>query len=164
MKPYDYNLFFTCSLLELMARKTCQRRGALVTTLGRKIVEHIYNYADVLHCEPIEKTADTFIEMCHVSHGDFDNVSCCKYTVPTYWDIGKVYTRLIQDVNDGELIETLFRVYLSSTSDAISNYNSDFYYQSRDFIKFFFLESQLQNHRPSGEMPPARATSGAEGV
>ena len=145
MRPYDYDLFFTCSLLELMARITCQRRGALVTILSRKIVEHIYSHADVLHCEPIDKTADTFIEMCSVPHGDFDNVSNCKYTVPTYWDIGKVYTRLIQDVNDGDLIGTLFRVYLSSTSDAISNFNSDFFYQPRDFIKFYFLENDEEH-------------------
>ena len=143
MKPYDYDLFFTCSLLELMARKTHQRRGTLASLLGRKIVSHIYNHADVLHCEQIEKTADTFIEMCNVPMGDFDNVATCKYTVPTYWDIGKVYSRLIQDVNDGDLIETLFQVYNSSTSDAISNFNSDFFYQPRDFIKFCFLENSI---------------------
>ena len=125
MIPFDYDLFFTCSLLELMARKTLQKRGALVTLLGKKIVAHIYSHADVLHCEPIEKTAETFIEMCNVPQGDFDNISSCKFTVPTYWDIGKVYTRLIQDVNDGDLI---------------CNFNSAFYYQSRDAIKFYYYE------------------------
>ncbi|MBP5638883.1 MAG: hypothetical protein J6X55_05370 [Victivallales bacterium] len=142
MKQNDSDLFFTCSLIELMARNTRQRRGDLVTLLGRKIVSHIYSYAGVLHCEPIAKTAETFIDLCHVPQGDFDNVASCKYTVPTYWDIGKVYARLIQDVCDGNLVETLFRVYTSSTSDCISNYNSDFFYQSRDFIKEYFLSGE----------------------
>ena len=102
MRLIDNDLFFTCSLLELMVRETHQKRGSLATLLGRKIVEHIYNHADVLHCEQIAKTAGTFIAMCNVPQGDFDNVTTCKYTVPTYWDIGKVYTRLIQDVSDGE--------------------------------------------------------------
>ena len=140
MTPFDYDLFFTCSLLELMARKTFQRRGALVTLLGRKIVAHIYSHADVLHCEPIEKTAETFIEICNVPQGDFDNVSSCKFTVPTYWDIGKVYTRLIQDTNNGNLIDTLFTVYTSINSDLICNFNSAFYYQTRDAIKYYYEE------------------------
>ncbi len=141
MRLIDNDLFFTCSLIELMARETHQRRGALATLLGREIISHIYAHADVLHCEPIAKTADTFIEMCNVPQGDFDNVAACKYTVPTYWDIGKVYARLIQDVSDGDLIGSLLRVYSSSTSDAISNFNSDFFYQPRDFIKFHYLEN-----------------------
>ena len=71
------DLFFTCSLIELIGRITHQKRAAIVSLLGRKIVTHIYEHADVLHCEPIAKTADTFIEICNIPNGDFDNVAAC---------------------------------------------------------------------------------------
>lgn len=68
-----------------------------------------------------------------------DNVAACRYTVPDYWTIGEVYERLIEDVtgedeDDEHLIDHLMEVYTSWIDDAISNYNSDFYYQSRDYL------------------------------
>ena len=73
-----------------------------------------YRYADIFHCEPIEKVADDFIQRNHILTGSFDNIASCKYTVPDYWDIGEVFERLIEDtfeVNDA--IEGIFEVYHS---------------------------------------------------
>lgn len=99
------------------------------------MLDRIYRYADVLHCEPIEKTADEFISMTGITPGDFDNVKSCKYEVPDYWTIGKVYERLIEDVMEEDVITTLIEVYSSWISDSISYYNSDFFYQSREYIR-----------------------------
>lgn len=33
-----------------------------------------------------------------IKAGDYDNVADCRYRVPTHWDIGKVFQRLIVDV------------------------------------------------------------------
>lgn len=93
----------------------------------------------MLHCEPIEKTADEYINMCNIEIGTFDNVAKCKYEVPDYWTIGEVYERLIEDVMQDNVIDTLFQVYLSWISDSISNYNSDFFYQPRDYIRECYL-------------------------
>ena len=30
--------------------------------------------------------------------GDFDNVGACQYDIPSHWDIGRVYKRLIKQV------------------------------------------------------------------
>lgn len=84
--------------------------------------------------------------MCSIKTGDFDNVAKCKYTVPDYWTIGEVYERLIEDVQPAEnidsIIETLFKVYNSWVSDSISRFNTDFYYQSREYIKECFLSNK----------------------
>ena len=48
------NLFFACSLIEYIARGTKNRRHDVVGQLGDDI-SRIYKYADVFHCEPIEK-------------------------------------------------------------------------------------------------------------
>ena len=63
------------------------------------------------------------------------HLSSCKYTLPDYWTIGAVYERLIEDVEKDFTAKSLIEIYNSWISDAISNYNTDFYYQSRDYIK-----------------------------
>ena len=55
----DNNLFYACSLIEYMGRATKNKRSDLVELLGDD-VKRIYSYADVFHCEPIEKVADSF--------------------------------------------------------------------------------------------------------
>ena len=156
MRTNDSDLFFTCSLIELIGRTTCQKRSATVELLGRKIVSHVYANAGILHCEPIAKTAEKFIELTKIPQGVFDNVSLCKYDVPSYWTIGKVYSRLIEDVEEGDIIDALFKVYTSPISDDISNYNSDFFYQPRDFIKEQFLNWLNLNSKKTEKKPAVR--------
>ena len=131
----DSALFFTCSLIEYIGRIQKRKRGEIVDALGDGTLRRIYKYADVLHCEPIMKTADEYIRMQNITEGDFDNVGACKYNVPDYWTIGEVYKRLIEDVQEGDVVYTLKEVYGSWISDAISNYNTDFFYQSREYIR-----------------------------
>ena len=57
--------------------------------------------------------------------------------MPDYWTIGEVYERLIEDISGDDTqgtIDSLMVVYGSWISDAISNYNTDFYYQPRESI------------------------------
>lgn len=140
------DLFYTCSLIEYIGRERNLKRSEVVQHLGNNTIQRIYNYADVFHCEPIAKTADDFITSRNIPEGDFDNVSACHYTVPDYWTIGKVYSRLIEDISgdDGEhIIDQLIEVYTSWIDAAISNYNTDFYYQPRDYIRVCYEEGQV---------------------
>ena len=144
----DNNLFFLCSLIEFIGRQKKLKRHDVVHSLGYDTVRHIYEYADVLHCEPIAKVADEYIELCKINTGNFDNVADCKYSVPSYWDIGKVYARLIQDVTENlsetdEIIKTLHKVYGSWIDDSISNFNSDFFYQPRDYLRECYFSEEI---------------------
>ena len=139
-------LFYTCSLIEFIGREKKLKRSALVRFLGEKVIGRIYRYADVFHCEPIEKTADDFITNLNIPEGSFDNVASCRYNVPDYWTIGEVYERLIEDVTDddaGKIVNTLMEIYTSWIDDAISNYNTDFYYQSREYIRECYREGTI---------------------
>ena len=139
-------LFYTCSLIELIGRVRKLKRSDVVRALGENTIRRIYRYADVFHCEPIEKTADDFITKLNLPEGSFDNVAACRYQVPDYWTIGEVYERLIEDVSgdrEESLIDRLIEVYTSWIDDVISNYNSDFYYQSRDYIRECYLEGKI---------------------
>src|SRR5699024_789466 len=140
------NLFYTCSLIEFIGRKQKQKRSELVRMMGKSSIERVYRYADVFHCEPIEKTADDFIVNLNIPEGNFDNVTKCLYMLPDYWTIGEVYERLIEDIcgdNEARVIECLIEVYTSWIDGAISNYNTDFYYQSRDYIYECYKEGRV---------------------
>lgn len=139
-------LFYTCSLIEFIGREQKIKRSELVRFLGEKTIRRIYRYADVFHCEPIEKTADDFIMNLDIPKGTFDNVASCRYDVPDYWTIGEVYERLIEDISGDDtehIIDRLMEVYTSWISDAISNYNTDFYYQSREYICECYREGRI---------------------
>ena len=126
-----------------MSRLRHLKRNVLVNLLGETIIGRIYRNSDVLHCEVIDSVADKFIELANIPEGDFDNVAACKYNVPDYWTIGAVYERLIEDVSDEINAKSIMTVYNSWVSDAISNYNTDFYYQPRDYIRECYLEGKV---------------------
>ncbi|CDA89593.1 putative uncharacterized protein [Firmicutes bacterium CAG:238] len=140
------DLFYTCSLIEYIGRKQKQKRETVVKLLGRETIRRIYRYADVFHCEPIAKTADDFIHICNIPVGAYDNLEKAKYEIPDYWTIGEVYERLIEDVSEDSteaIVDTIMAVYSSWISDAISNYNTDFYYQSREYICQCYTEGEV---------------------
>lgn len=143
MTKNDSALFYTCSLIEYIGRITKQRRSVIVKYLGSDNVKRIYKYADVFHCDPIEKVADEFINIANIPEDSFDNVEKCRYEVPDYWTIGEVYERLIEDIEEKtgkDTVSLLMEVYSSWIDSAISNYNTDFYYQSREYICECYLE------------------------
>ena len=140
------DLFYTCSLIEFIGREQKLKRSEVVRYMGAGVIGRIYSYADVFHCEPIAKTADDFITDLNIPKGTFDNVAACRYNIPDYWTIGEVYERLIEDVcGDGaeNIIDRLTEVYTSWIDYAISDYNTDFYYQSREYIFVCYQEGAV---------------------
>lgn len=135
------NLFFACSLIEYIGRMKKRNRKEVIEYMGQEIISRIYEYADVLHCEPIEKVAYEFCEECKISEGTFDNISKCKYKIPDYWDIGEIHERLIEDCyQESEILKGIWEVYHSWIEEQISDYNTDFYYQPRDYIAACYKE------------------------
>lgn len=137
-------LFYTCSLIEYIGRTKKETRCKIVENLGKDTIQRIYNYSDVFHCEPIEKVAMEFIEEYGIQDGNYDNVGSCRYKVPDHWDIGEVYERLIEDCyTDNEIMKGIWEVYHSWIDAVISDYNTDFYYQSRDYIAACYKEGEV---------------------
>ena len=114
------NLFYLCSLVEYIGRKQSLERKAVVNSLGIENLNRIYEQADILHCEPIEKIADEYISCFDIPKGSFDNVGSCRYTVPDHFTIGKVYQRLIEDtLTDDNLIPHIIEVYNSWSAQSL---------------------------------------------
>ena len=56
----DNDLFFTCSLIDYIARKTKNTRAEIVNALGRKNLLKIYDLADIYHSDNIERVSDDY--------------------------------------------------------------------------------------------------------
>ena len=141
----ENDLFYTCSLIEYIARKTKNTKELVVEKLGKENIRKIYELAEVYHCENIEKVSDEFIEEAKINMGDYDIISKCEYDVPTYWDIGKVYKRLIIMVNNDEkqYVNTLIEVLSSWIIEVIDNYNSSMYYENPSYIYACYEEGRV---------------------
>ena len=142
----DNALSFTCGLIEYIARKTKNIRSEVVNKLGKERISKIYNLADVYHCDNIDKVSDDFIEDADIVPGKFDNISDCGYAIPSHWDIGKVYKRLIKMVAADEkigIVDALIEVYNSFLGPKIDDYNSSVYYENPNYIFECYKEKEM---------------------
>jgi hypothetical protein len=139
------NLFFLCSLIEYIGRKTKNHRNVVVNAIGKNDLQHIFDLADVYHSENIDKLSFELTEKHNIENGIFDNVEITKYSIPTHWDIGKVYKRLIIEISrkdDKSLIDTLSEVYNSWLSRKIEDFNSSVYYESPAYLFQSYLKGE----------------------
>lgn len=127
------DLFFVCSMIEKVSRESKQKQSYVINKIGKENINRLYRYADVFHCENPDKISYELIENNNIEIGNYDKISRCKYKIPTYWEIGEIYARLIINVNKEDIIETLFEVYNSWIEEIIDNYNSSFYYESPEY-------------------------------
>ena len=144
--PKDNDLFYTCGLIDYIARKTKNVRSYVVNRLGKERIEKIYDLADVYHCDNIERVAEDFIEEANIEAGSFDNVGDCMYIIPSHWDIGKVYKRLIKmaaEKENADVVDVLFEVYNSFISKKIDDYNSSMYYENPSYLLACYEEKEV---------------------
>ena len=142
----DNDLFYTCSLIDYISRKTKNIRADVVNQLGRKRLEKIYDLADVYHCDNIDRVCEDFIEEAKIPDGTFDNVADCRYAIPSHWDIAKVYKRLIKQVAQEKqigIVDALIKVYNSFLSAKIDDYNSSLYYENPSYIYESYRENKM---------------------
>ena len=146
-EPQNENdLFFVCSLIEYIARKTKNTKKYIVGKLGKEIIQKIYNLAEVYHSENIDKITKELVEEAEIENGEYDIISSCKYNVPTHWDIGKVYKRLIIMICDNDekrYIDTTIEVLSSWIIEKIDNYNSSMYYENPSYIYACYKENKV---------------------
>ena len=130
----DY--FYVCSLIEFIARQTKNKRGVVTKALGKEGVEKQLHDAGVNHCLSFEQVGDEVIERYGIADGEFDTITGCKYTVPGFMDIGKLYSIMIEDcAKPGKEVEELLNLFSSFISDEISKFQTDLYYQNPSYLE-----------------------------
>ena len=143
-KKEQNDFFYICSLIEYVARQTKNRRGVIVKALGEDGVKKQLHDAEVNHCLSFEQVSDEMIERYKIQNGDFDTITGCKYTVPSFMDIGKLYSIMIEDCAEpGEEIEELMKIFSSFISDKISEFQTDVYYQNPSYLECSYKAGYL---------------------
>ncbi len=143
----ENDLFFTCSLIDYIARKTKNKRSTVANALGKTSISKIYDLADVYHSDNIDRVSDDFIDSAKIQLGTFDNIATAKYAIPSHWDIGKVYKRLILGIakeQNIDVVDALFLAYNSFVSDKIEDFNSSFYYDAPQNILNAYLDGKIE--------------------
>jgi hypothetical protein len=133
----ENNIFFVCALIEYIARETKNTRKTVVNQLGKEEIAHYFEFADVYHSENIDKLTAELISKHRIENGMFNNEASCHYTPPSYFDIAKVYKRLIFSIMQYKNIsftDALMEVYNSWITEKIDDYNSSMYYENPDYV------------------------------
>lgn len=139
------DLFYVCTMIEYVARKTHNRTRDIVAKMSDKALAHQLKVACVNHCLSFEQVSDEWIEEYDIQGGTFDNISTCRYSVPTETSIGRVFQTLISDVAGlyQNIIEAIKMIYNSFISDEIANFNSSVYYSNPDYLRCSYEAGEL---------------------
>lgn len=116
----DY--FYVCALIEYIARETLNHRGDIVKAIGEEGVKKLLHDAEMDHCLSFEQVSDEVISYYTIKKGNFDTISNCKYSIPSFLDIGKLYSIMIEDcAKQGEEVQELINIFSSFISDKFQN-------------------------------------------
>lgn len=138
------DFFYVCSLIEYIARQTKNKRRVIVEALGRDGIEKQLYDAEINHCLSFEQVSDELISQYKITNGDFDTITDCKYAVPSFMDIGKLYSIMIEDcAGNGEEVEELINIFSSFISDEISDFQTDVYYQNPSYLECSYRAGYL---------------------
>lgn len=141
----DNDLFYTCSLIEYIARITKNKKQVVVSKLGKDNIQKIYQLASIYHTENIAKVASDFIIECGIEKGNYCIQIDAGNSIPSYYDIGKVYKRLIMmmDNRPEYYVDNLIKVLSSWIILEIDNYNSSLYYENPSYIYACYQEGKI---------------------
>lgn len=138
------DIYYVCSLIEFIARKTKNHRQDVIRRFSKADVERQLRLAEVNHCLSFEQVADELIEDYGISDGDFDTVKECRYDVPSFLSIGMLYQELVlSTMKNEDAAQGIIDVFSSFISDEISDFNSNVYYTNPDYLRCSYLEGKM---------------------
>ena len=138
------DIYYVCSLIEFIARKTKNHRQDVIRHFSKADVERQLRLAEVNHCLSFEQVADELIEDYGISDGDFDTVKECRYDVPSFLSIGMLYQELVlSTMKNEDAAQGIIDVFSSFISDEISDFNSNVYYTNPDYLRCSYLEGKI---------------------
>ena len=141
-------LKFVCYMIERTARRIRQPNRYVVEHLGKDELMRNLSLADVLHCENPDDVADRWIAEYHLKEGNTNVLDVDKDltpTPPTAIQMGKVYARLVQSVQNSEesLVDSMLNVYHSPICQQLDNYNCSAYYEPSYVITRAYIQGNF---------------------
>lgn len=128
------DLYFTCYMIERVARHLRQRNRYVVNAIGKEELYHLLSCAKALHSDNPLKVEHDWIQDYNLCEGDFDITDVdtdLAEIIPSALDIGNLYQRLIEDTmtSDENYVDGIVRVYNNEICDVIDNYNCSAFYE-----------------------------------
>lgn len=128
------DLYFVCYMIERTARNLKQHNRYVAEKIGQEELVRQLSIAATNHCLNPEQVVADWIEEYKLERGDFDvTIVDPRFTtkVPSETQMGKVYARLVDSITpeDGNLADSILKVYASPICESIDNYNSSAYYE-----------------------------------
>lgn len=139
------NIFYVCSLIEFIGRKTKNHRGDIVSKLTDDQLMNELEDATVNHSLSFEQVSDEWIERYEITMGNYDTITNCSFKIPSYTSIGKVYSTLILSVDkeNDSLIQSIRDVFSSFIIDEITYFESSVYYSNPSYLYWSYKEGKL---------------------
>lgn len=138
------DFFYVCSLIEFIARRTQNERGVITEAIGKSGIEKLLHDAEVNHCLSFEQVSDEVIDKYGIPTGNFDTITKCRYTIPNFMDIGKLYSIMIEDcAKQGKEVDELMNIFSSFISERISDFQTGVYYQNPSYLECSYKEGYL---------------------
>lgn len=130
------DLFYVCSLIEFIGRKTQNKRKDVVNSLGEQGIRKQLYDAQVNHCLTFEQVSDELIERYQIANGKFDTISECQYKIPSFTSIGKLYSYMVIDCSkEGKEVAELLKIFNSFISDEISDFRTGVYFENPSYLE-----------------------------
>ena len=140
----ENDVFYVCSLIEYIARKTKNHRQDVIACFSKADIERQLRLAEANHCLSFEQVSDELIEDFQIAEGTFDTVSECRYTVPSTTSIGMLYQGLVlSTMKNDDAAQGILDIFSSFITDEISDFNSNVYYTNPDYLRCSYLEGRM---------------------
>ena len=136
------DVLYFCTLLEFIRRSRNISISDIIGQLSKEDIKKVLDDAEINHCYSFEEIAYEFCDKYNIEQTNISEV----VSNPSFLAIGYVYKNLIIDVankKDEDIVNTIIEVFTSFIIDKISNYESDIYYSSSEFLLFSYLNGEL---------------------
>ena len=123
------DLFYICTMIEYVARKTHNRSGDVVKYLSDRNLIHQLKVACVNHCLSFEQVCDEWIEEYGIAEGMHENTAVYRNPIPTETAVGRIYQERISDVmvSRERVVEAIRRVYETVDEEEIAEKAAEIY-------------------------------------
>lgn len=101
-------------------------------------------FPEVNHCLSFEQVGDEIIEEYEIPEGTFDTITNCKYAIPGFQDIGRLYAIMIENcAQSGQEVEELMKIFSPFISDKILDFRTGLYYVNQSYLEWSHREGYL---------------------
>ena len=138
---FNNGLYF-CTLLEFIRRSRNISINNVIKRLSKADIEKELNDAEINHCYTFDEIAYEFCDKYNIPQTHL----CDVVSNPSFLSIGYVYKNLVEDVTykkNEDVVDSIIDVFSSFIIDKISNYESDYFCASSEYLFQSYLSGKM---------------------